>query len=259
MWSMPQLLASERQRFIMRKIASEGSVKTLELSRALRVSMESVRRDLMALEERGLVKRVYGGAVAPSANRGSEPPFRQRLSINAAAKMRIGKIAAKLASSAQSIFVDVGTTASGVAEALASDARATVVTHSLLVAQALAESPYSEVLLAPGRLRPGEWSVTGSSTLEFLSHMHFDIAFLSCGGVDGISGATDFNLDDVRIKQTIARNSKQAFVLADATKHLVVGTYDIASWFDLSGLITDQEPPEGLVTAIRNSGGVIHI
>lgn len=255
---MSHALASDRQRYILQKIAAEGSVITLDLSRALLVSSETIRRDLIALEKRALVKRVYGGAVAPTAPRGSEPPFRQRLDANAAAKQHIGNLAAQLAEASQSIFLDVGTTASSVAQALAVRSKATVATHSLLVAQALAEAPHSETLLAPGRLRPGEWSVTGSTTLDFLSHMHFDIAFLSCGGVDGANGATDFNLDDVSIKQAVARNSKQAFILADATKHLVVGTYDVANWFDLSGLITDQKPPEGLVTAIRSSGGVIH-
>ncbi len=250
-------MARDRQRYIMRKLEADGSVTTLELSRALHVSAESIRRDLISLEQQSLLKRVYGGAVSLSTNRGTEPPFRQRLGLQAEAKVRIGRIAAELAAGAHSIFIDVGTTASAVAGALPKDCDATIATHSLLVAKPLVDAQHAEVLLAPGRLRRGEWSLTGASTLKFLAHMYFDVAFLSCGGVDAKVGATDFNFDDVEVKKTVARNSKHVYVLADASKHLVVGTYEIASWFDVTGLITDAAPPEGIVNAIRTAGGRI--
>lgn len=72
------MLVHERYRYITRAIQSQASVATLELARALHVSTETVRRDLVALEKQGTLRRVYGGAVAPRRQQSSEPPFAQR-------------------------------------------------------------------------------------------------------------------------------------------------------------------------------------
>lgn len=252
-------MAVERRRYIERVLAARSSVTTVELARALRVSAETVRRDLIVLEEMGVLRRVYGGAVAPSRKRTGEPPFAQRSGERVEAKARVAAAAAALATAEQTVFVDVGTTCRAVARALGERFRGTVVSHSLLVAGELADAPEVEVLLAPGTLRRGEWSLTGAVTLRFLQGMHFDVALISCGGVDATSGVTDFNLEDTQIKQTVARAAKRAYVVADASKHGVVGRYEVGDWYDLPGLVTDTSPPEGLSQAIRVAGGGVYL
>lgn len=252
------MLGPERQGYIARRVETESSVSTIELARALHVSPETIRRDLIALEERGVLLRVYGGAVAPSRQRSSEPPYLQRMSLAADAKQRIGEVAAGLASAGEAVFIDVGTTAHQVARALAGSFRGTVVTHSVLAATELIQAPSIELLMAPGRLRRGEWSLTGTSTNAFLGRIHFDVAFLSCGGVDASAGPTDFDLDDVEVKRTVARNSRRALILADSTKYGAVGRYTIGDWHDVHGLVTDSPPPASLAGAIRAAGGSVH-
>lgn len=253
---MAASLPTDRQAYILRRLDADGTVSTIDLSRALHVSGETIRRDFVTLAASGLLRRVYGGAVAPHAKRASEPPYVQRTSINAEAKHRIGELAAVLAGPRQSVFIDVGTTTMAVAAALPQGFDGTVVTHSLLVANTLADHEATEVLLAPGRLRRGEWSLTGTVTFEFLSRLRFDLAFLSCGGIDS-TGATDFTLDDVEIKRSVAAHSDRAFVLADSSKHHVVCTHEVVGWHDIAGLITNTEPPEGIVAGIRQAGGEI--
>lgn len=249
----------DRHRYIERAIAAEASVSTIELARALRVSVETIRRDLILLEDQGIVRRVYGGAVAPSRKRSDELPFAQRRAIHSAAKAAVGETAAGLVVCGQSVFVDVGTTCQAVARALARSFRGMIVSHSLLVAGELADAPEIEVLLAPGKLRRGEWSLAGTATHRFLQGMHFDVALMSCGGVDAAAGVTDFNFEDAQIKQTVAKNSKQAFVVADFSKHGVVGTHFVADWYDIHGIITDRPPPEGLVRAVHAAGGELRL
>lgn len=84
--------------------------------------------------------------------------------------------------------------------------------------------------------------------------MHFDVALLSCGGVDASTGATDFNFEDVEIKRTVAANSRRTYVLADSTKFGVVGSFEIGTWHDLTGLIADRVPPDGIAAAARRAG-----
>ena len=253
------MLVHERYRYITRAIQSQASVATLELARALHVSTETVRRDLVALEKQGTLRRVYGGAVAPRRQQSSEPPFAQRANINAAAKRAIGDIAQALVAPGQTVFVDVGTTGQAVARALAGSFTGTIVSHSLLVALEVAQGPSADLILAPGRLRRGEWSLSGTSAHKFIQSMHFDVAFLSCGGVDASVGPTDFDFDDVEVKRTVARNSTHSYILADSSKHGVVGRYAIGDWFDIGGLVTDVPPPDGIVTAIRSAGGHVHL
>lgn len=253
------VLVQQRYRYITRALQSGASVQTIELARALHVSPETIRRDLIVLEEQGVLRRVYGGAVAPRRQQSSEPPFAQRANINAEAKRRIGDVVARLVQPGQTVFVDVGTTAQAAARALAPHFHGTIVSHSLLVALEVAQGPTADLVLAPGKMRRGEWSLSGTAAHKFIQAMHFDVAFLSCGGVDATVGPTDFDFDDVEVKRTVARNSRRSFILADGTKHGVVGRYSIGDWFDVGGLITDVDPPEGLSSAVLSAGGQIHL
>lgn len=72
----------ERWRYILRVLQSDATVSTARLCREMAVSGETVRRDLKVLEGRGLLRRVYGGAIAPNSARTSEPPYPQRAGIN---------------------------------------------------------------------------------------------------------------------------------------------------------------------------------
>ncbi len=249
----------QRHQYIAKALQSEASVATIELARALRVSQETIRRDLIQLEVAGLLRRVYGGAVTLSRQRSSEPPFAQRTVTNAEAKRTVGGLAAHLVESEQTIFLDVGTTAQAAAQALAPHFRGTIVSHSLLVALAIAQGAEADLILAPGHLRRGEWSLSGAATHKFIAGMRFDVALLSCGGIDAKAGPTDFTFDDVEIKQTVAQNSETVHILADSSKHGLVGHHTIGDWYDVNGLVTDTPPPQGITSRIRTAGGTIHL
>src|SRR5699024_9836258 len=105
------VLVAQRHRHIVEALESAASVSTIELARTLRVSQETIRRDLIQLEQHGALRRVYGGAVTLHRQRSSEPPFAQRSAINAEAKRVVGEVAAQLVRPGQTVFVDVGTTA----------------------------------------------------------------------------------------------------------------------------------------------------
>lgn len=248
-----------RHHHIERALQSEAAVSTLELARALRVSQETIRRDLIQLEEKGRLRRVYGGAVMLHRQQSSEPPFTERARINTQAKQVVGNVAARIAAESKTIFIDVGTTAQAAARSLAPFFTGTIVSHSLLVALEISSNSQADLILAPGRLRRGEWSLSGTATHNFIKTMHFDIALLSCGGVDGVAGATDFDFDDAEVKRTVAQQSTEAFILADSSKHGVVGSHSIGDWFDVNGIITDRDPPHGLLARIKAAGGSVRL
>ena len=128
-------------------LKKDGSVRVASLVELFSVSIETIRRDLEALEAEGLLKRVYGGAVLVS-RRSVEPVFSDRQVKNAAEKELIGKAAAAFVEDGDVIGIDVGTTTMEMAKALKErDVSVIVITNSIPVASLLSESERIEVIL----------------------------------------------------------------------------------------------------------------
>ena len=111
------MLPTQRRMAILAEIRERAAVSADDLSRQFAVSLETIRRDLRGLQERGLLERVYGGATRPSG-RSSEGSFAARSTRNITRKRAIAALAASLVEPDETIVIDVGTTALEVARAL---------------------------------------------------------------------------------------------------------------------------------------------
>lgn len=252
------VLAAERHARIVEIVRSAQIVSTEDLVRELDVSGETVRRDLLTLEGRGLLTRVHGGAVTIEPM-GSEPSFEHRTQHGTAAKTRIGEAAATLVRDGQTIMLDVGTTALAVATALPADLTATVVTNSLVVAAELAGRPGLELLVSGGRVRAGDLALSGPPTAALFAKLHPDIAFLGSGGLHPEAGLTDFYLDEVHVRQTVLRNARRSYALVDAEKFGRIATYEVTDLHALTGVIVDRKPEGSLMQALTELGTEIHL
>jgi DeoR family transcriptional regulator, fructose operon transcriptional repressor len=231
-------------------------MSTEALSKTLDVSPETIRRDLMVLEKKGLLSRVHGGAALTSSRfAGEEASFSERAVSDRDGKDRIGVAAAALLSPGQSIFIDLGTTALAVARAIPTDFRGTVATCSLLAAIELADRPNLEVLVSGGRVRRGDLAVSSFVAQEFFAGFYPDVAILGSGGVDATAGITDYHLDEVSVRRTVMANSAASWVLADHRKIGQVARYKVAPLTEVSGVITDDEPGPGFREAVEKHGG----
>jgi len=250
------MLPVERHRVIAEAVTSAGVVSTDALVALLAVSAETVRRDLAVLEERGVVRRVHGGAASP-ATPGEEPSFTVRSTAGRDAKATLARAAVELLRDGQTVVIDVGTTAVEVALAIPHDFRGTVATPSLLVATELADRPGIELLVCGGRVRGGDLACVNAHAKAFFADLYADIAFLGSGGVATDAGLTDFHLDEVDVKTTIIANSARTYVLADSTKLGRVSPHRVCALTALDGIITDSTVPDDLSRAIADAGGVI--
>lgn len=245
------MLASERHARISDLLRTSRIVSTDELAKSLDVSTETIRRDLAALERHGVLERVHGGArsaVVPTV--GDEPPFLERATIAGTAKSRIGAAAAALIQPGQTIIIDVGTTALQVARSLPYEFAGVVATCSLLAAVELADRPNLEVLVSGGRLRSGDLALSNGQAVNFFDDIYADIAFLGSGGVDAVAGLTDFHLDEAITRRSILRNSRKTYVLADSSKFDRVARHRVAGLDQVTGMITDREPPMDIAQAL---------
>lgn len=181
--------AEERQREIVRTARATGSVDVNALAAALGVAKETVRRDLRALEDHGLVRRTHGGAY-PVESAGFETTLAFRATSHVPEKRRVAAAAAELLGDAETVFVDEGFTPQLIAEALPRDRPLTVVTASLPVAGALAEAEHTSVLLLGGRVRPGTLATVDHWTTKMLAGFVLDLAFIGANGISREHGLT---------------------------------------------------------------------
>jgi DeoR/GlpR family transcriptional regulator of sugar metabolism len=254
------VLAVERRARIVEALHDARSVSTEELSRRLDVSVETIRRDLVALEDQGLLERVHGGAAIPDGRlSGVEPSFPEREHTNAAVKQRIALDAVRLLGNGQTVMIDVGTTALAVARAIPASWTGTVVTCSLLAAVELAGRPDLEVLVCGGRVRGGDLTLSNHVARQFFEGVYPDLAFLGSGGVDAEVGLTDYYLDEIEVRRTVIRNSRNSWILADSSKFGHIAQHAVAPLKAVTGLITDRMPDERLAQAITDDGGAIRV
>ena len=231
------VFADERQARIAELVAAHGRVHNGELARQFDVSEPTIRKDLSALQQRGLVKRTHGGAIAlqPLVDR----ELAAREATQPDAKHAIAGACLALIESGQSIFLDNGTTVGGVAAALAAEpanrrSNLTVLTNTIDVARSVAEVQTIEHVLLGGQLRVATGSVTGALTLHELRRFTVDVAFI---GVSGFSelGISVASIAEAEVKATVIERARRVVVPVDHTK---VGAIDFARICELDEIDT---------------------
>lgn len=251
------LLSEERKRFILDNLSRFGKVKVPNLAQQLKVSNETIRRDLDDLEQLGILKRVYGGAIKESYQHG-EPPYRQRKNLNREAKQIIGKKASQLLKDGDTVVIDTGTTILELALSIQGRKHLTVLTNSLPVASSLTNSLNKglfsgKVILLGGELNPEQQSISGPLCEKILEKFHIDKAFISVGGIS-LSGITDYDVNESTISQTMISVSKHVIVLADHTKFGIHAFCKIASLDAVDVIISDGEKPASWSAELDNKG-----
>jgi DeoR/GlpR family transcriptional regulator of sugar metabolism len=219
------VFADERQARILEHVRVRGRARIGELAALFDVTEPTVRKDLSALQDRGLVKRTHGGALAVHASVDRELAGRQ--TANRASKEAIARACLELLRDGDAVFLDSGTTVETLARALADDARGvrlSILTSSLGVANALAEIPTVDCVLLGGQIRRVDGSVVGDLALENLQRFTFSCAFL---GVSGFSeaGISVGSLAEAALKEAVIERSGRVVVPMDHSK---VGTNDFA-------------------------------
>jgi DeoR family transcriptional regulator, fructose operon transcriptional repressor len=251
-------LPEERRLVIMEQVHSRSLVRPVDLADELGVSVETIRRDFMALEEDGLLRRVYGGATA-TAPRALEPAFEKRRMLNRASKTAIGRLAASLIAPGDTLILDIGTTVAELAAELQLSYRGIVLTNSLLVANALAGRDGIEVIASGGRVRPGDLACFGPVSEAFFRDYYADKAFMGSGGVDAVFGLTDYYPEEIASRRVILEHAAERYVLAESSKLGEVAFGKVCDLSALSAVITDDHADSVDVARLEETGLTVMI
>jgi len=249
------MYAEERQQAIARLVTQRGRLSVNQLAREYDVTTETVRRDLSTLERLGLVRRVHGGVVPPGSLSLIESGIRERDHVNTEAKERIARAALdRLPPAGGTILLDAGSTTVRLANLLPPDRELTVVTHAVPIAARLAGLAHLELRLLPGRVRPTTQAAVGPDTVQALSHLRVDVAFLGTNGITADHGLTTPDPDEAAVKRAIVGCGHLVVALADASKFGLETAVRFASPGDLDVVITDDGAPAGERRALTKAG-----
>lgn len=247
------MLAAERRRLIADTIRSRGVVSVAEMAQALGTTEITLRRDLRSMARDGLLVRTHGGAVLPAVL-GHEPSYSEKAHQAAAEKEAIAGLAVKLVRPGDSILLGPGTTTLALARLLVSSPELTVVTNSLLVAQALMEAPHVEVILTGGTLRRSIHALVGPAAEEAVRLLRASQAFISGNGFSAERGLSTPSPIVAAMDRALAGAAQQVVVLADHTKigqETMVQTVPAAR---VDMLITDSRARQRDLDAISAAG-----
>ncbi|MGW7365019.1 DeoR/GlpR family DNA-binding transcription regulator [Streptomyces sp. NPDC054841] len=232
----------ERRRGILEAARKDGSVEVNGLAGRFRVAKETIRRDLHALEEHGLVRRTHGGAY-PVESAGFETTLAFRTTRHVPQKSRIAVAAAELLGDAETVFVDEGFTPQLIAEALPRDRPLTVVTASLAVASGLAGAEHVSVLLLGGRVRGGTLATVDHWAVRMLAGFVIDLAFVGANGISREYGLTTPDPAVGEVKAQAMRSARRHVFAGVHTKFGAVSFSRFADVGDFEAIVTDNGLP----------------
>lgn len=235
---MSKLNASERQSQIVDLISNNGTMKVKELADYFQVSRETIRRDLISLNNAGTVKKWFGGAI-PVYDFETRP-VDSRMTEHKDNKIKICSKTLELIQDASVLFLDTGSTTLCLASMLKNASGRTIISNSIPVINELIGSN-NQLIITGGNINQQVMCATGSQTIAFLDCIKVDAAILGSSGFDRHKGPTSNTFEDCQIKKAIIQNAQTNIVMADSSKSLYSSLTQYANWRDINYLVTDHE------------------
>lgn len=243
--------AERQQKIIEFMLTNDKSATTDELCEICSVTHETIRKDLIEMEQQRKICRVLGGAVL--YERTGERLLQKRLYENLKAKQEIAAAALKLVQDKDFVCLDSGST--NLCLAMAFPNRSiSVLTNSLNIAQELSKRDNVRVFVAGGELRGKNMSMTGTSTEAMVNSYRVRKVFLTSEGVDLDFGVMDAHESESRVKQAMMSIGKEVYLLVDHSKFSVMTAICTAPLSSLTAIITDSEIDPKILKVYQDVG-----
>lgn len=252
------MFAAERRQVILELVRSNGAVSLRELARIVKTSEVTVRRDLRHLEAEGMLARRHGGAVANDRT-AYEPSYTEKAGVASDEKAAIADLAAELVAPGDAVVIGAGTTTLALAKRLSRLAELTVVTNSLLVAQALARAHGIEVLVTGGQLRGSIYALVGTSAEESVAKLRVRRAFLSGNGLTAARGMSTPNSAVAGMDRVMASTAAEVVALVDNTKIGVDTMFQTVPTSEITHVVTDAGANPDQLGELRAAGVQVHV
>ncbi|HEX2314629.1 MAG TPA: DeoR/GlpR family DNA-binding transcription regulator [Thermomonospora sp.] len=244
--------SSERVAALIERLRTTEHVTVGELAAETGASEMTIRRDLDQLADRGVLRRVRGGAVSLLL-RGEAMPFAVREHEAVETKRRIAEEVDALLADGEAVILDGGTTTLTIARTVAGR-RLTIVPLDLHSANALSGAPQVRLLVPGGRTTPGALAFTGPLTEASLASLRVDTVVLGVCGLSAEHGLTAHDLDEVPVKRAAIAAARRVVAVCDGAKFGRTGLGLVCPVTTLDVVVTDRSAPEPAVARLRDAG-----
>lgn len=238
------LFTEERRNVILDLLRKKGKITVNELTRQLKVSSVTIRKDLDFLEANGSIVRTHGGAILPDHSR-SEWNFLKKIHQRENEKKRIAKKIVSLIEDGDTVILDSSSTNYYATFELRKSelSMITVVTNNVFIAGKLIELGI-EVLVLGGVVRENSLSLVGPWALRFLEEINVDKAFLGTTGFSVEKGFMTPSVVEADVKKAMIRSASKVYIVTDSTKFSRSAFASFALPEDIDGVITDENIPK---------------
>ncbi|WP_155349739.1 DeoR/GlpR family DNA-binding transcription regulator [Acrocarpospora pleiomorpha] len=248
------MTAKRRRALVEESILRLGEVDFASLAREFSVSEMTIRRDVDALEVRGIVRRVTGGVIA-LARKVAEPPFQARVAEASEEKGHIAEAVVAMLSAGETVVLDSGSTVLAVARAIRGRGLGlTVITPSVLAAVELGDEPDTTVILTGGTLRPGDLSLVGHDAADTFKRYNADTFVMGVAGVHPDRGFSDYHRGESAVKDAAMQASDRVIVAIDRSKLGRSTLVNIAPTTSVDVIVCDAAENDATVRKIRQLG-----
>lgn len=251
------MFAEERLLRIVEMVNQLGKATVAELSESLAVSSVTIRRDLERLDEKELLVRTHGGAMALHNNKlehNQEKSFSEKQEAFAAEKERIAESASRLVDDGDAVLLTPGTTNMRLAKLLIGKKELTLVTNAANIVTHIGSQSGIDIILTGGKLRNKSFAMVGPLADQALSGIRVDKLFLGIDGFDFNEGLTTPNLAEANTNRQMISIAKKVIVVADHSKFGKVTFSQIAPLSVIHTVISDQRLPSEVADKIRALG-----
>ncbi len=241
----------ERHDFILVKIKKERKLVMTELAAELGVSEHTVRRDLKELSDAGLLRAIRGGATLRS-----NLPFDiyDRNNLDVMEKQAIAEKSITLLKDHQVVFFDGGTTTQAIAGNIPDSLNLTVVTHSLPIANILANLPNISLIFAGGAFCKSSLTMQGQQTISTFEEIYADVSFIGVCSLDPYRGLTARTREETAIKRVLCKNSMNIVAATTSNKLDNLASFLTCRASDISYLITEKDPSDRILQPYVEQG-----
>ena len=248
------MLKAERQKLILNKIISEKKIKTIKLAKKLNLSEDTIRRDLNELHEKGLIKKVYGGAFP--APIGHNNVF-DIVITNEAKKNIIANKAISLLQDGQVIIISGGTTNLAFSKLIPTTLKATIYTYSLPIAMQLSQHSNLDLIFIGGKLQKNAMVTIGLDVVQVLSNLKADICFMGVSSININPGLTEMGYEVSIVKKAMIQASEKVISMVTSEKLNTKTPHFVCELNQLNTIITDLSPNDGRLEEYVKSGIIV--
>ncbi len=248
------MIQQEREIRILELFCDHSVIRVEQLVTELNVTSATIRNDLRRMAQKGLIRRVHGGAVLEKSFTGHEAPFILRKDAFTKAKQQIGQVAAKEIVDGQTVILDISTTVLEVAKNLKRRKNLIIITNSMHNVLELAENEDIQLVLVGGMLERLEMCMVGPIAIKTLSQFYADKVIIGVGGLSLEKGITDFGLAESEVRKLMIESGKEIIAVADSSKIGKISFVSTAPLQKINKLITDWHIKPAQQDALREQG-----